>query len=165
MYKVSNTALLARKARGHHLHLRMASWCGLRISNPDIQVVVSEIYTARRRGCRCSVVISLPLLQPLNQTPSCSRSATQSTYHAQIISTHPLTIHIPQRSMPVCTHPYNPNTSPKIKINTMPTKIRLCCIYALTPLSPTTPMLYPAAIPVRPTERPQARCMQPLKRL
>jgi hypothetical protein len=40
-----------------------------------------------------------------------------------------------------------------MRIRTMPTKIRDCCMYDLTPISPTIPIAYPAARPVRPTER------------
>lgn len=61
------------------------------------------------------------------------------------------------------TDPYRPKTSPKIRIRTIPTKILDCCIYDLTPISPTMPIEYPAASPVNPTDRPHARCMNPLE--
>jgi len=34
---------------------------------------------------------------------------------------------------PYSTHPYNPSTSAKMRIRTMPTKILDCCMYARTP--------------------------------
>jgi hypothetical protein len=58
--------------------------------------------------------------------------------------------------------PYRPRTSPKIRIRTIPTNILDCCIYDRTPISPTIPIAYPAASPVRPTHRPAARCRNPL---
>jgi hypothetical protein len=38
------------------------------------------------------------------------------------------------------TNPYRPKTSPKIRIRTIPTKILDCCMYDLTPISPTIPI-------------------------
>lgn len=60
------------------------------------------------------------------------------------------------------TDPYRPKTSAKIRINTIPTNILDCDMYDRTPISPTIPIAYPAARPVSPTQRPHARCMNPL---
>lgn len=60
--------------------------------------------------------------------------------------------------------PYNPNTSAKIKIKTIPTNNRGWCIYWRTPSSPTMPMAYPEAMQAKPTDSPQAKCIIPLNK-
>jgi len=57
--------------------------------------------------------------------------------------------------------PYNPSTSAKINIRTIPTNTFCSCTYARTQESPTRPMAYPAARPVKPHASPAPRCTKP----
>ncbi len=59
--------------------------------------------------------------------------------------------------------PYRPNTSAKIRMRIIPTKRRGCCAVPRTPASPTIPIAYPAARPLRPTLRPAPKCVNELQ--
>ncbi len=60
--------------------------------------------------------------------------------------------------------PYRPNTSAKIRMRIMPTNSLGCCAVPRTPASPTMPIAYPAASPLKPTLKPAPRWTKLLQR-